>query len=79
MSEMNFAAIPAGTGSNPTPAFTVDQQKAAWEAYIQQDEYLSEHRGEYAKRGEMWLPTVQRADLSISQELFTSIAGKRKN
>lgn len=77
--EMNFVAIPAGSASNPTPAFTVAQQQDAWEAFIQQDPYLSKHRGEYAKRGEVWLPTVQRADLSVSQELFTNVAGKRNS
>ena len=77
--EMNFVAIPAGSASNPTPAFTVDQQKAAWEAFIKQDPYLSKHRGEYAKRGEVWLPTVQRADVSVTQEVFTKLGGKRNS
>jgi hypothetical protein len=76
--EMNFVAIPAVAATN-TPAFSVQQQKDAWEAYIKQDEYLNAHRGEYAKRGEVWLPTVQRADLSLGQEIFTNVYGKRNS
>ena len=73
---MNFAAIPANAATS-TRAFTADEQKAAWEAYIKQDEYLSSHRGEYAGRGEVWLPSVTRADLQLTQELFTNVMGKR--
>ena len=42
-SEMNFSQFAAGTRT-----FTAAEQAAAFEAYIQQDAYLREHRGEYA-------------------------------
>ncbi len=71
-SEMNFQAI---TGAVP---FTAAQQAAAWEAYIQQDPYLSQRRGEYAERGGVFLPMVKRMDLNISQDVFKSIGGKRQ-
>jgi outer membrane receptor protein involved in Fe transport len=71
-SEMNFATFTAGGRT-----FTADQQAQAFEAYIQQDTYLREHRGEYAKRGAVLLPFVKRADLSITQDLFTDIRGRR--
>jgi len=45
-SEMNFQAFTSGTRT-----FTAAEQAAAWDAYIAQDAYLSQHRGEYAKRG----------------------------
>ena len=70
-SEMNFVAI---TGSVP---FTAAQQADAWDAYIEQDEYLSKHRGQYAERNGAMVPMVYRADLSISQELFASFFKKR--
>ena len=35
------------------------EQAQAFEAYIQQDRYLREHRGEYAKRGAVLLPMVR--------------------
>ena len=45
-SEMNFVAFTAGGVT-----FTPEQQAAAFDAYINQDKYLSKHRGEYAERG----------------------------
>ena len=71
-SEMNFQDI---TGAAP---FTAAQQAAAWEAYIQQDAYLSQHRGEYAERNAVFLPLLNRMDLSVSQDVFKSIGGKRQ-
>ena len=46
-SEMNFVTFTTPGGVT----FTADQQVQAFEAYINQDKYLSSHRGEYAKRG----------------------------
>ena len=71
-SEMNFQTF---TQSGRT--FTAEQQAAAWEAYIQQDDYLSKRRGQYAERGKVFLPIVNRMDLSVTQDLFTNIRGKR--
>jgi len=71
-SEMNFVAF---TASGKT--FTAADQAAAFEQYIQADSYLSAHRGEYAERGAVFLPMVQRMDLSLSQDIFHSIKGMR--
>jgi outer membrane receptor protein involved in Fe transport len=78
MSEMNFSTFtcPVPTCSQAT-TFTADQQARAFETYIQQDEYLRQHRGEYAKRGAVFLPIVQRADLSVTQDIFASLNGRR--
>jgi outer membrane receptor for ferrienterochelin and colicin len=73
-SEMNFKAIAA---SGTTPAFTVQQQNDAWDSFIKQDAYLNANRGKYAERGAVFMPMVFRADLSITQEVFTEIFGKR--
>jgi hypothetical protein len=70
--EMNFQAF---TASGVT--FTAAQQADAWEAYIQQDKYLSANRGGYAQRGAVIMPMVYRADLSFAQQLFTNIGGKK--
>ncbi len=67
-SEMNF--VQSG-------AFSPAAQAAAWEAYIQQDDYLSAHRGEYAKRGAVFLPMQTRIDLSLAQDIFRSLGGMR--
>ena len=49
--------------------YTSAQQAAAWDAYINQDPYLSQHRGEYAVRNAVFLPFVHRLDFSASQDV----------
>lgn len=70
--EMNFVNF---TASGRT--YTAADQAAAFENYIKQDSYLSKHRGEYAQRGAVFLPMVRRMDVSISQDLFKDLGGKR--
>jgi hypothetical protein len=67
-SEMNFQQYTAGGRT-----FTAAEQADAWEAYIQQDSYLSKNRGKYAERGAVFLPMVYRTDLSITQDIFTKL------
>ena len=71
-SEMNFKSLTTG-GVTYTPA----QQAAAFEQYIENDSYLSAHRGQYAVRNAVMVPLVNRVDLSITQQVFHSIAGKK--
>jgi hypothetical protein len=71
-SEMNFSAFPLGSRT-----FTADEQAQAFETYINQDKYLSKHRGEYATRGGVFYPMMKRMDLSLVQDVFKNIAGKR--
>lgn len=70
-SEMRFQQYSSGGKT-----FTVQQQADAWDAYIEQDKYLSAHRGEYAARNAVFLPMVWRADLSVAQEFFARFGGK---
>ena len=71
-SEMNFIAFTAGGRT-----FSAEEQAAAFEAYINQDPYLSKHRGEYAERGGIWYPMQKRMDLSIIQDVFHDLGGRR--
>ena len=57
--------------------FTEAQQQAALEAYIKQDKYLSANRGQYAARNGSVLPMLHRFDLSVVQEFFVKVKGKR--
>ncbi len=80
ISEMNFAqfactAAVCGTARTVTSA----EQATAWEAFIQQDDYLRQHRGEYAVRNAVFFPFVKRADFSFSQEVFTDLVGRRNS
>lgn len=70
--EMKFQQF---TSSGKT--FTAEEQADAWEAFIQQDKYLSANRGKVAERGAAFLPMVFRADFNFTQQLFTNIGGKR--
>jgi hypothetical protein len=71
-SETNF--VPFTTGGR---TFTAAEQAQAWDAYVAQDKYLSKHRGQYAVRNGVFLPIVRQADLSISQDIFRNVGGKR--
>ena len=73
--EMNFATLTVTSGTN-TQTFTPAQQVAAWEAYINQDPYLRNHRGEYAGRNAALRPWYYRADLSFSQDVSRRIGGQ---
>ncbi len=71
-SEMNFVPFTAGGRT-----FTAAEQAQAWDAYIAQDPYLSKNRGKYAQRGAVFAPLVYRMDVSLTQELFRGLGGKR--
>ncbi len=73
-SDMNFSTLTTG-GVTFTPA----QQAQAFEAYIEQDKYLSSHRGQYAQRGAVYLPMVGRVDLSLMQDVFHNVGGARQS
>ena len=80
VSEMNFSQFtcPAKTcGTDKT--FTSADQANAWDAFIQQDDYLRTHRGQYSQRNAIFFPIVKRADFSIQQELFTDFARRRNS
>jgi hypothetical protein len=74
-SEMNFEQFTHTNGR----VFTVAEQVEAFETYIQQDPYLSKHRGEYAKRGALFFPMFNRVDLSLIQDVFRNIGGRRNS
>jgi hypothetical protein len=69
---MNFKSLTTGGKT-----FTAQQQADAFEAYIQQDDYLRNHRGQYAERYALFYPIVKRLDLSLTQDVFHSIGGHR--
>ncbi|OLD56104.1 MAG: TonB-dependent receptor [Acidobacteria bacterium 13_1_40CM_2_64_6] len=71
-SETNFVGFTAGGKT-----FTAADQATAFEAYIQQDDYLRNHRGQYAERYALFYPIVKRLDLSLTQDVFHSIGGRR--
>mgnify|MGYP001138963873 CR=1 FL=1 len=56
---------------------TKDMQANAWEAFIQQDDYLKNNRGKYAERNGVILPMVTRFDFGLTQEFYSEFLGFR--
>jgi len=79
-SELTFAPLVVSSTVNnvtTTRTYTQDEQRAAFDAYINQDKYLRSRRGQYTQRNESTLPMLHRLDLSISQDIYVKIAGKK--
>ena len=70
---MNFLPITSGA----TVIATVQEQITAFEAYINQDAYLSKNRGKYAERNGALQPYIVRFDFSTQLELFRNIGKNR--
>jgi hypothetical protein len=73
---MSFAQF--STTGAAARTFTAQAQADAFEQYIKNDPYLSEHRGEYARRNAVFLPMVNRMDVSFVQDVFKSVRGTRQ-
>ncbi len=58
--------------------YSAAQQGQLFEDYINQDKYLSKHRGQYAERNGATLPWLNRLDVKFMQDLFVK-SGNMKN
>lgn len=79
-SELNFRDLTVNYTSGGMPVsktFTAAEQVAAFNAFIAQDDYLSENRGQYAQRNGVLFPILHRFDVSVTQEFYIKIGGKR--
>ena len=76
INEMNFQQYNA-TVNGVVRTFTVAEQVTAWNSYINRDPYLSKKRGQIVERGALFLPTVFRTDLSITQDIFANVRGQQ--
>ena len=70
--ELTFASLTSG-GKTFTPA----EQQAAFDKFIEADEYLKTRRGQYAERNGGYLPNLTRMDLTVMQELHIKVGGVR--
>ena len=73
-SEMNFLALNA---TSSAPAASVQEQKDAFEAFINQDKFLSANRGKIIERNAVLQPYIVRMDFSTQLELFRNIGKNR--
>lgn len=72
--EINFAPI---TDENNVVITTPEEQWAAFNAFIEQDSYLSENRGKIAERNGLVNPWYFNIDLRILQDFSFMLVGKR--
>lgn len=56
---------------------SASEQAAAFEQFIRNNDYLSSNRGQYAERNGALMPWLTTLDLSIQQEFFVEIGGRR--
>ncbi len=72
LSQMNFLS---NTVNGKT--FTPEEQKEAFEKYLQNDAYLQKHRGQFAERNAKRTPFTHRFDLQLKQDFKLRI-GKQQ-
>ncbi|MBU8892292.1 MAG: carboxypeptidase regulatory-like domain-containing protein [Bacteroidales bacterium] len=73
-SDINFGTVD-GTGV-ATVAANATAQWEALDAFIEQDDYLSQRRGEYAERNGAMLPWFSTFDIRLAQDFKLDIKGK---
>jgi hypothetical protein len=73
-SDIKFVSFTSGGKT-----FTEAEQQSAFDAFIEQDSYLSTRRGQYAERNGGLLPYLHRFDLSVAQDVFVKIGGKKNS
>jgi len=60
-----------------TRIYNEAEQQAAFWNFVNQDDYLKTRNGKYAERNGGLLPYLHRFDLSVAQDIFVKIGGKR--
>lgn len=75
----DIVLVPVNTGGGTvTDVRTSDEIWSQLNAFINQDDYLSEHRGSVAKRNAAVLPDFKRLDLNVTQDIYF-FSGKAKD
>ena len=58
-------------------SYTAEQQKDDFWAYINQDDYLKNHKGEYAERGGAMMPWHHQLDFKFAQNFYPKVGGQK--
>lgn len=73
---LNLIYIPTRGELDAMP-FTSEENKEAFWSFIQKDDYLSKHTGEYSKRGGAVMPWQHMLNFRFSQDFYFNVRGKR--
>ena len=65
------------TGANGKETYTAEQQKNDFWNYINQDDYLKNHKGEYAERGGAVMPWHHQLDFKFAQNFYLKVGGQK--
>jgi len=79
-SEITFVTLSTTqiiNGVSTPVTYTPQQQSDMFFAYIEQDDYLKERKGQYAERNGARYPWRNQIDLKFSQDIFTNIGGRK--
>jgi hypothetical protein len=76
-SEIIFDDITKKVDGETVIVFSKEDQMAAFWAYVDQDKYLKDHKGEYAERYGVMMPWVNRWDVKIMQDIFTKVGNTK--
>ncbi|MBD2752724.1 TonB-dependent receptor [Spirosoma validum] len=73
--DLAFASTTVGSGTSAV-VYSPEQQQAAFESYIEGNEYLKTRRGQYSERNGGYAPWLTRFDFTVMQEFFVRTGAK---
>jgi len=76
-SELKFSALTVGTGTNAV-VYSPEQQQAAFDAYVNGNDYLKSRKGKYAERNGGAFPWLSRFDFTVIQEFYIAVGKNHK-
>ncbi|MCE2788526.1 MAG: hypothetical protein LW630_01300, partial [Saprospiraceae bacterium] len=76
--DLVFAPLTVGSGAT-AKTFTPAEQQAALDIFVDNNPYLSSKRGQIVDRNGDALPWLTRFDLTIAQDIYLKVGGKKNN
>jgi hypothetical protein len=77
--EIQFVDYTYRSGDQTIVKWTAQEQSDAFFAYIEQDKYLSKHKGEYMQRNGALRPWESRFNLKVMQDFSVTLQNGKKN